>query len=630
MILMHLWCNIYLHKSESAEFQDRVEMGCFHMKKAVLAVGSVCLLVFVLWIYGEFEDESYTSTYTTISQPVTMDATNVESIIAEVQNALSEELENYYLTELYLELKEEQGVDYIRLSFMTDAKEACVDAKIVEAYPNEGMIAQMEHFVGTGRAYSGFDSPLGEEKLDALYEQIHEKLHSDFTSAQYEDKVITVYLSNVRFAVEISDKVAEFFAKPCRQLQEIENGNYSGLEERIQQQLQNRFSSPGSDLKWIYEDINQDGMDDLILYEIRGERQPIVGIFTIRDQDVIAVLWDVIDVTTYYERCENGLLFYDQYYGEYAGEWYELYQYDNEWNIQLIKGLEIYDVEDITAVQQSDVPDREGMHYRKFDVRDGQKEYEELSEEEWLKEFSVLFGTKYKGEILCGYSEAADIASETYMTSAVEVDVVQAFLQKQDIQGVYLLEQESRLIMEHRKGFAIYDYAANELKEIETEFGHTDWQVLQDTLYYIELNETDGNCLKWYDMQSDKARILDIGEYVPLQFHVREDGAVGIWADGCDGKVYCFWKEQQLSYVSDEDIYTSWTNLYDYTEQGILLEREYQTSSIQGTQIYQIAEDGTITSVTEFNCEVEESIYNPNIDIRYPRLTGLEDAEKEE
>lgn len=194
------------------------------------------------------------------------------------------------------------------------------------------------------------------------------------------------------------------FTKPQNRLKEIEKGNYSCINDnRIQRQLSGYFSSSFYTVKWVYEDINKDGIEDLILEDITDTVTKIIGIFTIENQDVTIVLWDDVDVTSYYEMCSKGILCYAQYYGTYDNERYELYSYDNAWNKILIKGLELYDIEDISSVQQLDESlklDREGVHYLEFIIQDEKKKYIRLTEEEWLKEFSALFGKMYDGDIL--------------------------------------------------------------------------------------------------------------------------------------------------------------------------------------------------------------------------------------
>lgn len=194
------------------------------------------------------------------------------------------------------------------------------------------------------------------------------------------------------------------FKKTQNRLKEIEKGNYSCINDnRIQRQLSGFFSSSFYTVKWVYEDINKDGIKDLILEDITDTVTKIIGIFTIENQDVTIVLWDDVDVTSYYEMCSKGILCYAQYYGTYDNERYELYSYDNAWNKILIKGLELYDIEDISLVQQLDESlklDKEGVHYLEFIIQDGKKKYIRLTEEEWLKEFSALFGKMYDGDIL--------------------------------------------------------------------------------------------------------------------------------------------------------------------------------------------------------------------------------------
>lgn len=69
-----------------------------------------------------------------------------------------------------------------------------------------------------------------------------------------------------------------------------------------------------------------------------------------------------------------------------------------------------------------------------------------------------------------------------------------------------------------------------------------------------------------------------------------------MWGENAKGdKEYCFFQDMSPIYVSDKDEYFGWTYLCGFTERGIILEREYPTSSLQGTKIYGIMEDGEIS-----------------------------------
>lgn len=194
------------------------------------------------------------------------------------------------------------------------------------------------------------------------------------------------------------------FIEPRDLLTEIEEGNYSCInDDEIQRQLQRIFSLPDFNVRWTYEDINQDGTEDLILEELTNTAARIIGIFTTEGQDVEVVLWDDAEMTSYYERCDSGILCYTQYYGIYDNERYELYSYDYTWKKIFIKGLELYDIEDAPPMQLMDSSlrlDKTGVHYLEFFIHDEKEQYRELTEEEWRQAFSALFGKEYSGDIL--------------------------------------------------------------------------------------------------------------------------------------------------------------------------------------------------------------------------------------
>lgn len=112
-----------------------------------------------------------------------------------------------------------------------------------------------------------------------------------------------------------------------------------------------------------------------------------------------------------------------------------------------------------------------------------------------------------------------------------------------------------------------------------------------------------------YDMQTNSEKEIDIGECIPVQFQAREDGEIGIWGTNDENGMFCFWSDEKITYVPDEDVNRGWTNLCDYNERGIILEREYPTSSLQGTKIYQVPESGEVTvlaSEGDMSCTANE------------------------
>lgn len=185
-------------------------------------------------------------------------------------------------------------------------------------------------------------------------------------------------------------------------LQEIKNGRFYLLNnEKIEKQLNRLFSSEPAGAAWIWQDMNGDGVLDLILTE-KNPPERIIGVFALRDNIASVILWDDVEMTEYYKLCETGLLYYSQYYGVYDKERYALYHYDGDWKKELIKGLEVDWREDIdTEAEWESFPyfaKEKRSCYFAFYEKEGQERQEELTRETWLNEYELLFGTAYPGD----------------------------------------------------------------------------------------------------------------------------------------------------------------------------------------------------------------------------------------
>lgn len=212
------------------------------------------------------------------------------------------------------------------------------------------------------------------------------------------------------------------------------------------------------------------------------------------------------------------------------------------------------------------------------DVR--QEESESLTSTDWL---------------VCGREFYVKTGEDTYEKRDIPEEV-QYILQEEENTYFYLKKEENKLIIESEFHFFIYDFTTNCVEEYNTEYGHLGWQIFQKTIYFIEKTNSSQTRLMAYDMVSGNVHKIDTGEYMPVQFHVRWDGAIGMWGENVKGeKEYCFWESMTPIYVSDKDEYFGWTYLCGFTERGIILEREYSTSSLRGTKIYEITKDGEIS-----------------------------------
>lgn len=201
------------------------------------------------------------------------------------------------------------------------------------------------------------------------------------------------------FIVTILSIVVFLHFEDVDKLKAIEKGNYSYINNEITQEVLEKRDS--TDFTWIYRDINGDGEEDLIVQDDYAANS-ILFIFSMEDDKVVTEFADINDMGCYTQLCDNGLLYYDQYYGVYAYEQYILYRYDEEWNEIFVDGLELYYIDKPDegvrskgngALNMEEV----GLYFWNFKMCNGERVYTKLTQEEWINKFNDLFGKEYEG-----------------------------------------------------------------------------------------------------------------------------------------------------------------------------------------------------------------------------------------
>lgn len=231
--------------------------------------------------------------------------------------------------------------------------------------------------------------------------------------------------------------------------------------------------------------------------------------------------------------------------------------------------------------------------------------YEKQSKEDWFV---------YRGRFYVKTGE--DVYEKSDFPEAV-----QSVLQEEENKDYSADKGENRLVIESRYHFYIYDFETNHMEEYSSEYEHWDWQIYQETIYFIEETGDGKTRLMAYDMASGNAEQIDTGEYEPAQFDIRSDGAVGMWGvkgegdekwEGMDywkGETYyCFWEDGTAVYVADKDYKDGkfgWTVLRGFTRNGIILEREY-AALWRGTKTYVISKDGTMDILASISDSISD------------------------
>lgn len=184
-------------------------------------------------------------------------------------------------------------------------------------------------------------------------------------------------------------------------LEEVEKGNYSYISNETTQEVLKKRDS--KDLAWIHSDINGDGDEELIVQDDYAANS-ILFIFSMENGEVVTEFSDLNDMGCYTQLCNNGLLYYDQYYGVYDYEQYILYHYDKEWNEKFVEGLELYYIdkpeEGVKSKGNGELNMEEaGLYFWNFKIYDGERVYTKLTQEEWIERFQYLFGKECEGYI---------------------------------------------------------------------------------------------------------------------------------------------------------------------------------------------------------------------------------------
>ena len=237
-------------------------------------------------------------------------------------------------------------------------------------------------------------------------------------------KTIYIVLSVVFIAMILILSKSFMDLEDVDKLKEIEKGNYSYIDDEYLRKHLEIISSKmayvrDGDFEWVYRDVNGDGVEDLILLEKYTNMEPpgnalILDIITIKDGEVVHVFADHMDIAYYCQLCDDGLLYYEQYYGRYDYEQYILFRYDKDWNGIFVDGLTLYYLLELGEGEEEFYKGRisedldmekEQLYFWEFQMQGEEKEYTELTREEWINKFYELFGRECKGEIFKYYLE---------------------------------------------------------------------------------------------------------------------------------------------------------------------------------------------------------------------------------
>jgi len=195
--------------------------------------------------------------------------------------------------------------------------------------------------------------------------------------------------------------------------EKIEQGDFSivfGLNDNQRTLLQYVYSNlqENDDMELLYADINADGTEELIFQEkepAERERKRIVAVFAITANGYERIMWDISDNTEYYFIANGKLVYYCFHSGIYYYSSYSTFCFDENWNENIEKKLEIFEITDLELyaecpdhwwnIAKPDV-DMEGYYYRITGYEGDTVEEDMIAADEWFQVFEKIIGETEK------------------------------------------------------------------------------------------------------------------------------------------------------------------------------------------------------------------------------------------
>jgi len=146
-------------------------------------------------------------------------------------------------------------------------------------------------------------------------------------------------------------------------LEQIKKGNFASLGELSEKQLEeldwvyNRCQMMNN-AQWIYADINNDGLSELIWQEKgtvgNSQVHRILAIFIVSSEGCKRIVWDVGDMGEFYFYHNNKIIYFTSYLGIYDYHYYGICEYGSDGEIRVKKSFEVYHTYDLTENESMD------------------------------------------------------------------------------------------------------------------------------------------------------------------------------------------------------------------------------------------------------------------------------------
>ncbi|MCI9071249.1 MAG: hypothetical protein HFH80_00295 [Lachnospiraceae bacterium] len=146
-------------------------------------------------------------------------------------------------------------------------------------------------------------------------------------------------------------------------LEQIIAGNFTSIGELNEEQIKelvwvyNRCQEMNN-TQWIYADINNDGILELIWQEknVAGNSQMhrILAIFTASNEGTKRIIWDTADTGEFYFMNNNKIIYYYSYSGTYDYDYYGVCECEPEGELKVYKFFEVYNTNGLTEMELMD------------------------------------------------------------------------------------------------------------------------------------------------------------------------------------------------------------------------------------------------------------------------------------
>jgi len=163
------------------------------------------------------------------------------------------------------------------------------------------------------------------------------------------------FTENIEFVFDSENMEKEFdenIASEKREklAEQIKRGDFSDTKDSDlvdTPELEEVYKNISQNTEWLRVDLNGDSIRDLIWLEYAENIPRIVGIFDMNDKGK-CVYWDIMDYTEFFFIADNKqLVRYSQYFGFYDYVSYEQYNYNKNWDKNILEGAYAYNLYEV-------------------------------------------------------------------------------------------------------------------------------------------------------------------------------------------------------------------------------------------------------------------------------------------